>query len=308
MTPNSANAHTTTLSAFTDSVPDDHAPEVLSAHSNRIDAPLLPEQDPDLISSVIMDNAPFTALPSLISGFSATPRFNFCALLETGSTQSFIHEGDFGQIVATGATDAFYVRSTTPRSWSGFGSRQLLSTHRQARMTIQFCHDGTPSASLAVWVYIVPNEIMRCSFLLGRDSWMRFNLRYYQTLPPQSDGRVFGEHTLSYICDDDQSSAAANIRNNCKISGVAYHLVYDGRGVSLEYTSQLAPVNLVRLDEFPTLTGHYMTDMIPVYDDSNPSVRFASPDRQSILLTGDQELKPRDVLGTASSPLLRWRP
>ena len=149
--PPSANTQTATLSAFTNSVPDDHAPEVRLAQEQRIDAPLIPEQGPDLIGGVVtMDDATFTTLLSLHSGVSTTSRFNCRALLDTGSPQSFIHQGALDQIVATGAADASCVRSTTPRTWSGFGSRQLLSTHRQARMTIQFNHNGTPSASLAV--------------------------------------------------------------------------------------------------------------------------------------------------------------
>ena len=114
--PPSANTQTATLSAFTDSVPDDHAPEVLSAQEQRIDAPLIPEQGPDLISGVVtMDGATFTTLLSLHSGVSTTSRF--CrALLDTGSPQSFIHHGAFDQMVATGAADASCVRSTTPRT------------------------------------------------------------------------------------------------------------------------------------------------------------------------------------------------
>ena len=69
-------------------------------------------------------------------------------------------------MVATGAADASCVLSTTPRTWSSFGSRQLLSTHRQARMAVQFNHNGTPSASLALWMFIVPNETMRCPLFL----------------------------------------------------------------------------------------------------------------------------------------------
>ena len=68
---------------------------------------------------------------------------------------------------------------------------------------------------------------------------------------------------------------------------------------------QLTPVNLVRLDRSPTLTGLYMVDLLPVHDDLNPSERFVSSGRQSIPLTGYQELELGDVLGTASSPLLR---
>ena len=179
------------------------------AQEPRIDAPLIPEEGPDLISGVVtMDDATFTTLLSLHSGISTTSRFNCRALLDTGSPQSFIRQGAFDQMVATGAADASCVRSTTPRTWSGFGSRQLLSTHRQATMTIQFNHNGSPSASLAVWVYIVPNETMRCPLLLGRVSWMRFHSRSYQTLSPEPDGRIFGELTLS-LCDDNLGSSAA---------------------------------------------------------------------------------------------------
>ena len=77
-------------------------------------------------------------------------------------------------MVATGATDVSDVRSTTPRSRSGFGSRELLDTHRQARMAIKVYHSGTPSAALAVLIYIVPNETMRCPLLLSRDSLMHY--------------------------------------------------------------------------------------------------------------------------------------
>ena len=250
-----------------------------------------------------MDDATSTTLLSLHSGVSTTSRFNCRALLDTGSPQAFIHHGAFDQMVATGAADAFCVRSTTPKTWSGFGSRQLLSTHRQARMAVQFNHNSTPSASLAVWMYIVPNKTMRCPVLLGRDSWMRFHSRCYQMLCSQPDGRVFGELTLS-LCDDNLDNAAAYTRNH-EISDAAYHLVYDGLGVSLADSPQVIPVNLVRLDGSLALTGHYMVNLLPVHDDSNPSEGFVSSGRRSIPLTGYQELEPGKVLGVASSPLLR---
>ena len=87
----SANTQTATLSVFTDSVPDDPAPEVLLAQDQRIDAPLIPEQGPDLIGGLVtMDEATFTTLLSLNSGVSTTSRFNCRALLDTGSLQSLI--------------------------------------------------------------------------------------------------------------------------------------------------------------------------------------------------------------------------
>ena len=103
----SANTQTATLSAFTDSVPDDHAPEVLLAHEQGIDAPLVPEQGPDLIGGVAtMDDATFSTLLSLHGGVSTTSRFNCHVLSDTGSPQSFIHQGAFDQMVATRAADA----------------------------------------------------------------------------------------------------------------------------------------------------------------------------------------------------------
>ena len=83
-TPLPANAQTAVLSAFTDSVPDDHAPEVLLAHKQRDDAPFMPEQGPDLIGCIVtMDDATFTTLLILHSGVSATCRFNCRAILNS---------------------------------------------------------------------------------------------------------------------------------------------------------------------------------------------------------------------------------
>ena len=206
-------------------------------------------------------------------------------------------------MVASGAADVAYVRTTTPRSWSGFGAHQMLSTCRQARMTVQFLHNGAPSASLAVWMYLVPNATMRCPILLGRDSWMRFRSRSYRTLPHTSDGRVFGELTLAHINDDSDSGASAYIRNRDDLE-VAYHLTYEGDDMSLDETPHLLPVNLVRCDGSSALTGHYMVDLVPLSDNSDTTECFVASGRQNIPLSGCRELKTGDILGTACSPLL----
>ena len=259
-----------------DSVPDDHAPEVLSTYGSHTDKALIPEQGPDLINGVVtIDDIMFTTLPSLTSGASATSPFRCRALLDTGSPQSFIHQGAFDQMVATGAAAESYVRSTRPGSWSGFGSQELLSTNQQARMTIQFCHNDTPSASLAVWIYIVPNKTMRCPLLLGRNSWMRFHTRSYQTLAPTHDGRIFGELTLSHTFDNAHNSAAAYI-HSCETPDAAHHLVYDGPGMSLTTAPQLVPLNLVRLDGSPALTGHYTVDIATTHDGQDPLDYFVA--------------------------------
>ena len=83
-TPLPANVQTAALSVFTDSVPDDHAPEVLLAHEQPDDAPLMPGQGPDLIGGIVtMDDATFTTLLTLHSGVSATSRFDCHAILDS---------------------------------------------------------------------------------------------------------------------------------------------------------------------------------------------------------------------------------
>ena len=168
--PMTEHPHNAVLSAFMDSAPDHHAPEVFLTNATRGDKPLISKQGPDLINGVVtMNDVTFTTLPSLTSGASATSQIRCRALLDTGSPQS-IHQGAFEQLVATGAADEPYVRSTPPRSWSSFGSQESLNTNRQARLTIQFYHNDAPSASLAVWIYIIHSKTMRCPLLLGQDS------------------------------------------------------------------------------------------------------------------------------------------
>ena len=302
--PAAEDPHNAILSALIDSVPDDHAPEVLLTYASHTDKALIPEQGLDVISGVVtIDDVTFTTLPSLTSGAS-TSLFRFRALRGTGSPQSFIHQRALDQMVATGAADESYVRSSTPRPWSGFGSQELLNTNRQARMTIQFYHNDTPSASLAVWMYIVPNKAMRCPLLLGRDSWMHFNSRSYQTLAPTHDGRIFGELTLSNTFDNAHNSAAGYIRS-CEAPDAAYHLVYDGPGMSLTTAPQLVPVNLVRLDGSSAITGHDMVDIATTHNGQDPLGHFVASGRQIIPLTGHRDLEPGDILGTVSHPLLR---
>ena len=68
--------HNAILSAFTDSVPDDYAPEVLLANTNRTDEPLISEQGPNLTCCVVtIDDVTFTTLLSLTIGASATSQF-----------------------------------------------------------------------------------------------------------------------------------------------------------------------------------------------------------------------------------------
>ena len=90
--PITEHPHNASISALMDSVPDDHAPDVLLTSTIRSDEPFISEQGPDLISSVVtLNDVTFTTLPFLTSGASATSQFRCRALLDTKSSQSFIH-------------------------------------------------------------------------------------------------------------------------------------------------------------------------------------------------------------------------
>ena len=77
--------HNAIPSALLDSVPDDHAPEILLTYGSHTDKALISEQGPDLVSgTVTVDDDTFTTSPSLASGASATSPFRCRALLDTG--------------------------------------------------------------------------------------------------------------------------------------------------------------------------------------------------------------------------------
>ena len=65
----------------------------------------------------------------------------------------------------SGAATTICETQTPPRSWGGFGGSSPLQTSTAVRLSAQFLHNDQPTASLAVWTYIVPSETMRDSFL-----------------------------------------------------------------------------------------------------------------------------------------------
>ena len=135
-------------------------------------------------------------------------------------------------------------------------------------------------------MYLVPDETMRCPIFLGRNSWMRFHSRSYQTIPSTPDGRVLGVLTLAHICDSSAGGASAYIRN-CDDLEAAYNLIYEGTDMSLD---KIPPVNLVRRDGSPALTGHYMVDLLPLSDSTETKECYVSSGRQNIPLSGCREL------------------
>ena len=133
---------------------------------------------------------------------------------------------------------------------------------------------------------------------------MRFHSRSYQTIAPTSDGLVFGELIMSHTFDDTYNSATVYIRSR-ETPDAVHPLAYDGPGMSFNSSPQLVPVNLTRLNGSPTLTGHYMVDIITTYDSQDHSDHLVVSGQQTTPLTGYRDLEPGDNLGTASAPLLR---
>ena len=104
---------------------------------------------------------------------------------------------------------------------------------------------------------------------------MRFHSRSYHTLLSTPEGRVLSELTLAHICDNNVGAASPYICN-CDAPEVACHLIYEGKGISLDTTLQLTRVNLVHLDGSPALTHHYMVDLLRHYDSSVTTECFLS--------------------------------
>ena len=78
---------------------------------------------------------------------------------------------------------------------------------------------------------------------------------------------------------------------------------YVAYGVSLDTTPQLMPMNLVPLEVSPVLTGHYMADLLLLFDGSEAEECFLSSCRQNIPLSGCRELKPVRYFGHRSLAL-----
>ena len=112
-----------------------------------------------------------------IHGGPTSAQYGCVALLDTGSSQSFITRNDWDNVVQSGAATTVYETQTSPRSWGGFGESLPLHTSTTVRLSVQLLHNNQPTASLAVWTYILPSEAMQHAVLLGRDSWMRFSER-----------------------------------------------------------------------------------------------------------------------------------
>ena len=271
--------------------PADHPPSVFAVRNTDPDQFTLPEHGPDLVGgNVSVDPASFTTRVALHCGPYATTRAKCVSLLDSGSPQTFIKESMWTHMKKIGAASDVCEVTTQPRVWGGFGdSSTPLTTQKSVRLSVQFFHNDSRSASLAVWAFIVPDGTMHHALLLGRDSYMRFDRRTYRTLPPltpQSAPR--GELQLQHF---GTLSGALAYKKNEHATGAAYHLRYHGTvGVTLSDEPQLLQVSLVRRNGMPALTGHYLAELLPKVAAPAGTEHFVSEGEQLLPLTGHANL------------------
>ena len=185
------------LAYFSDA-PADQSPNILAIASRGTSDRALPEHGPCLVGgAVTLDDVFFTAEIAIHSGGDAIAPYKCTALLDTGSPQTFIRRDVLDCMRSVGAASSACERSSSPRSWGGFGEFAPFRIATRIRLSVQFFHVKEPTCSLTVWACVVPPPVMQHAVLLGSDSWMSFNSRSYHALPRRLlDNRVLGELML----------------------------------------------------------------------------------------------------------------
>ena len=152
-------------------VPSDQSGDVLAVISvaeSGQHPPLLTEQGPCLVAGVVtMNGSSFTTKIKIHSGAVAV-QLGCVALLDTGSPQTFINTHALESMKRAGPASAICERHTPSRSGGEFGRSLPLQTSTTVPLSVKFFHDDRPTASLAVWASVVPEEAMQHYVLLGR--------------------------------------------------------------------------------------------------------------------------------------------
>lgn len=73
-------------------------------------------------------------------------------------------------MVASEAGDNVLERRTSLRMWGRFGNHGSLTTTMSVYLSGEFLGGNQPSASLTLWVYLVPDGTMQHTLLMVRDS------------------------------------------------------------------------------------------------------------------------------------------
>lgn len=147
-----------------------------------------------------------------------------------------------------------------------------------------------------------PPSGMQHAVLLGRDSWIHLNGRFYLSLPPRpSDHRVYGELALAHHAPAGVSAYAVDP----VASGGGFHLRSEGAvDVNLSDEAQLLVVNLISSKGSPALTGNHLVDMRPQSGLPLVEEHFVPSGRQVLPLVGVADLEPGDILGVAHASLM----
>lgn len=187
--------------------------------------------------------------------------------------------------------------------WEDFTRLHPFGRTRVSTSVLQDVSGDQPTASLFVWAYVVPLDVIIYAVLLGRGSWMRFTKRTYRVLPPcLSDNCVFGDVTLSHVAP----SGGPAFATNTIVTGGACHLRFAGcSSVLLAPEPQMININLVRSMGMPALMGHYLVDV-----NSHGGI-FTLPEvivpngKQLIPFRWWGETMPVDMIRVTSAPFRR---
>ena len=157
----------------------------------------LPAHGPNLVGGTITLNDPTKV--TVLRGTTVSMTFGCVALSGAGLPQTFTRQCVLDQTLLAGAVTINCEQDPALRIW---GIRRVCSPANFDERTLERTFLLGRSANEP------PRHMgLRCSprsaVLLGRDSWGRFNTRFYRYLPRPFDQSITGELTLSHHAPTD---------------------------------------------------------------------------------------------------------
>ena len=104
--------------------------------------------------TVTLDDVSFTNKIAIHSRWGAIAPYRFVALLDTGSSQTFIRRDVLDRLLSVGPASAACERSCSPRSRGGFAEKAPFRTTTSIRLSVQLFRDNEPTCPLAVWACV----------------------------------------------------------------------------------------------------------------------------------------------------------
>ena len=247
--------NTAGFSKSSTNVPQDHGVDVLAvtsaAYHTRQSPPMLPEQRPCLVAgTAAMKDAFFTTKIDIYSGSTAVELGCVAlALLDTGSPHTSMFSHAMKSMKTAVAASVVCELRTPSRPLGVLGKSPPGQTNIVVYSSFTM---ACQTASLVVWAYVVPSEVMQHAVLLEHGSWMPSNGRSYRTLaPPLEDNRVMRNLTLS---QQGLDGAVALVATSTPTE--TFHLLHAGViGLLLSCDHQLFDITLVRRGYAPALAG-----------------------------------------------------